>query len=63
MFASAKTWSTSVFLGVTVTGANSRKEFAESIKEDFLLTAFGVLTVGALGGEASFSLFILTGVL
>ena len=36
---------------------------AEPVKEDswaFLLTAFGVLTVGVLGGEASCSL--LTGV-
>ena len=32
---------------------------AESVKKDswaFLLTAFGVLTVGRLGGETSFSL-------
>ena len=28
-----------------------------------MLTTFGVLTVGVLGGEASCSLFILTGVL
>ena len=28
----------------------------------FLLTTFGVLTLGVLGGEASCSLFILTGV-
>ena len=44
-----------------MTGAESEEERAKSVEEDscvFLLTAFGVLTVGAPGGEASCSLFI-----
>ena len=55
----------SVYLGVTATGGECGEEFAKSVKGDscaFLLTAFGVLIVGVLGGEASCSLFILTGV-
>ena len=53
-----------MFSAVT-TGTESGEERAESVKEDscaFLLTAFGVLTLGILGGEASCSLLILTGV-
>ena len=52
-------------LGFTATGAENGEERAESVKEDscaFLLTEFGVLTVDTLGGEASCSLCILTGV-
>ena len=44
---------------------SDREGCAESLKEDscaFLLTEFGVLTVGVLGGEASCSLFTLIGV-
>ena len=51
-------------LGVTAIGAESGEGCAESVKEDsyaFLSTAFGVATVIVLGGEASWSLFILTG--
>ena len=50
-----------MFSAVT-TGIESGEERAESVKEDscaFLLTAFGVLTLGILGGEASCSLLIL----
>ena len=46
-----------------MTGSESGEGCAKSAKENswaFLLTAFGVLTVGVLGGEASCSL--LTGV-
>ena len=53
-----------MFLEVT-TGAESGEERAESVKENscaFLLAAFGVLTLGVLGGEASCSLLLLTGV-
>ena len=51
-----------MFLAVTA-GAESGEERAESEKEDscaFLLTAFGVLILGVLGGEANCSLLILT---
>ena len=56
----------SAFLGVTATGAESWEERGESVKQyscAFLLTVYGVLTVSVLGGEASCSLFISTGVL
>ena len=49
-------------LRITAIGAESGEECTKSVNEDscvFLLTAFGVLILG----EASCSLFILTGVL
>ena len=54
-----------MFSVVTI-GAESGEERAESVKEDswaFLLTAFGLLTLGVLGREESCSLLISTGVL
>ena len=44
----------SVFLGVTATWAKSGEKLTELVKEDscaLLLTAFGVLNVGVLGGR------------
>ena len=46
-------------------GAESGEGCAEPQKKDscvFLLTAFGVLIVGVIGGEASCSIYILTGI-
>ena len=57
----------SVFLGVTATWAKSGENLTESVKEDscsLLLTAFGVLNIGVLGGrQVLHELYILTGVL